>query len=333
MKKNRISALLALVLAMSMLSGCGSKKEEPTIGEMSGTEETEEKTETVISQEFEFYSDDEHLIKFNFPELYELDGQKYELSTDVQYETIGTRDTVQVTKDMNVEELEEIPDEYTYKSKESGKTYELKNEQVYIIRQGKVKVPVIEEIYYEDQMGKPSIKSKKTITYYDKEAGEDKEIEGLLTSYIESTPGHWESSLKINGTFTAPSTATEEYELAGAENITVPVASPTPTWDGYEADVMKNLGLDSKYFRIKSAEWTTGQYAQDGYILRDAAFYGDMFVATYKATYEAEREVENGYETTVYYRVDADEVDAPTEDITTVYHIKAVVTYSLVEDV
>ena len=46
------------------------------------------------------------------------------------------------------------------------------------------------------------------------------------------------------------------------------------------------------------------------------------------ATYEAEREAE-GYGTKVFYRVDAEDVDAPAEDITTVYHIKAVVTYKL----
>ena len=88
--------------------------------------------------------------------------------------------------------------------------------------------------------------------------------------------------------------------------------------------------LDGKYFRITGASWNGKQYEQDGAICRNALFTGDMFVATYKATYEAEREAE-GYATKIFYRVDAKDVDAPEEDITTVYHIKAVVKYKLVE--
>ena len=55
-----------------------------------------------------------------------------------------------------------------------------------------------------------------------------------------------------------------------------------------------------------------------------------MFVATYKATYEATRKA-NGYSTNVYYRMDAEGLDVDSEDITTVYHIKAIVKYKLMQ--
>jgi hypothetical protein len=315
-------------MAMTALSGCRQKREEPVI--LPQIDEEEEKESESITQEFDFYSDDEHIFYYNFPDSYLLNGQTYNVSTDIDYETVGTRDVVQMAMDMNVEELEDIPETYEYES-ESGTTYELANEQVYIKEQGTVSIPVEEEVYYENQVGKPSVPTKKTITYYDRTTEEDREVEATLTDFIETAAGHWMEGMNVNGLFEAPGYGVDVYELAGSDNITVPQSAETPIWDGYENDVLKSLGLDSKYYRVTSTAWSGDAYEQDGYIMRDAIFYGDAFVSSYKATYSTEREAE-GYATKVFYRVDAEDVDANEEDITTVYHIKAVVKYSLVED-
>lgn len=292
--------------------------------------ETGPEDETYVTQEFEFYSDDEHLILYNFPELYEINGQNYIISEDdMDYETIGTRDTVEIMVEMNVEELEEIPDSYSYRSA-SGKSYDLVKEQVYVKEQGLIMIPVIEEVVYEDQVGKPTIPSKKTITYYDKQAREDKTIDGFLTSFTETTAGHWEDILKIEGTFMAPNESCNEYALSGVPNVTVSCAAEIPIWLGYEDDILTSMGLSSDYFRITGAIWNGEQYLQEGYVMRNALFLGDMFVATYKAIYETEHEAE-GYATKVFYRADADDVDAKEEDITVLYHIKAIVKYKLME--
>lgn len=329
MKKRR---LLALLLALSLLPasvyGCGKKQEEAP--EEPQEEEEAEETETVL-QEFDFYSDDESIIYFNFPEEYTLSGKTYQLMEDIEYETLGTRDVVQAAVDMAVEELTDIPDTYEYES-ESGKVYELNNEQVYIKSQGRVMVPVIEEIHYDEQWGKPSPEQTKMITYYDRKAEEDREVEGTLTSFEETTPGRWESVLKVDGEFMAPAGSVDTYALAGADNVVVSRSAETPVWDGYEKAVLTSLGLPGKYFRITSAAWNGEQYEQDGNIYRNACFYGDAFVSDYTATYEGAREVENGYDTKVYYRADAESVEAEEEDVSTVYHIKAVVRYSLVEN-
>lgn len=328
MKKKILSLLLAAVMT-AQLAGCAGQADGSDVDVTEHTDE--EKDESVITQEFDFYSDDEHLILYNFPELYEVEGQQYAASMeDIEYETMGTRDTVQMAVDMNVEELEEIPETYTYESS-SGRTYDLENEQVYIKEEGIVKIPVVEEVYYEDQVGKPSIPSKKNITYYDKASGSDKEIEGLLTEFSESTPGHWASILQIDGTFMAPNESCDVYELAGVPNVTVSRSAATPAWSGYEAMVLTSMGLGDKYYRINGTAWNGEQYwSEEGYLCRGAVFTGDMFVATYKAVYEAEREAQ-GYGTKVFYRADAESVDAAPEDVTTVYHIKAVVKYKLVE--
>lgn len=326
-KKQALALLLICSLIPAGLSGCG-KKAEPDEEPVQEQEEAEEEAD--IYQEFDFYSDDESLILYNFPEEYDESGKTYKLMQDIDYETLGTRNVVQMKVDMAVEDMEEIPDTYEYES-ESGKTYELANEQVYVKTQGIVQIPVIEEVHYDKQYGKPSPVATKMITYYDKDEETDKEVEGTLTSFEETTPGHWESGFSVGGTFAAPADSVDTYELAGSNNVVVSRSAETPVWGGYEGDVLKSLGLSSQYFRVTGASWDGDQYEQDGYVYRKATFSGDAFVADYTATYEGVREAE-GYDTTVFYRVDAEDVDAADEDVTTVYHIKAVVRYSLVEN-
>lgn len=328
-RRRQVLCLLLSSMFIISLGGCG--KEEPPPKATEVTEETEAPTEkTSVFQEFEFYSDDESLILYNFPEEYSLEGKTYRLSPDIDYETLGTRDVVQVTVDMAVEDMGEIPDSYEYET-ESGKTYELANEQVYVKTKGLVQIPVTEEIHYDKQYGRPSPASTKLITYYDEKEGVDKEVEGTLTHFEETTAGRWESVLSVDGTFMAPADSVDTYELAGAENVVVSRTAQTPEWEGYQSDVLSSLGLSQQYFRVTGAAWNGEQYEQDGYIYRNAVFTGDAFVSDFVATYEGMREAE-GYDTTVFYRLDADHVDAGEEEITTVYHIKAVVRYALVEE-
>lgn len=290
----------------------------------------EDERDLYVTQEFEFYSDDEHLISYNFPETYELGQKTYQREEEVDYETLGTKESVQAAIDMNVEELSEVPDTYTYESK-SGHKYELSNDQIYIKSQGLVEIPVIEEVHYENQAGRPSVPSKKIITYYDKKAGKDQETEGYLKELIEERAGRWISALNIDGTFLAPSEDCGEYELAGTENVKVARDSAMPVWPGYETDILASLNLKPEYYRITGAAWRGDAYwSQEGYLCRNALFTGDMFAADYKAVYQAYREAQ-GYSTRVYYRADASDVDAPKEDITTLYRIKAVVKYRLLE--
>lgn len=327
MLRRRLMTILSLLLLAS-LAGCGN--EEPDEAVSNEPQIIVEESDSYVTQEFEFYSDDEHLILYNFPESYEKDGASYAIAEDeVSYETLGSKNTVQMAVDTNVEELEEIPESYTYEGA-SGKKYNLENEQVYVKEQGIVTIPVVEEVFYENQVGKPDVPESKIITYYDKEAEEDKEVQGILTSFEETVAGHWSNTLEIEGTFMAPVQNCNVYELAGVPNVTVACTADSPAWTGYESQILTSMNLDSKYFKVTGASWNGEQYIQDGYVMRNALFTGDMFVTTYKATYETERQAE-GYATKVFYRADADDVDADEEDITTVYRIKAIVKYKLVE--
>ena len=129
----------------------------------------------------------------------------------------------------------------------------------------------------------------------------------------------------------APGEDCDVYELSGASDITVSRKALSPIWATYEKDLIGSLQLDGRYYRITGAAWNGEPYwSSEGYLCRAARFTGDMFVSTYKATYEAERTA-SGYKTRVFYRTDATDADTDDADITTVYHIRAIVKYRLVE--
>lgn len=329
MKNRFLATLFVLSLTAASLMGCGSKKEEAVAEEPSTEENVIQAAE--IEREFEFYSDDEEIIYFNFDEEVEEDGKKYGLTQDIELETLGTRDVIQQVVDLDVEKLEDVEETLDYEGA-NGKKYTLKNEQIYVREKGLVKIPIYETVTYEDQVGKPSIPGTRTIVWYNEATGEDESFEGILQDSYESTPGHWEAALCVDGLFNAPSDASNEYQLAGTNNVSVSRYAATPEWEGYQNDILKSLHLSSKYYRINSAEWNGDQYYQDGRVYRAARFLGDKYVSTYKAEYEGEREVE-GYMTKVFYRTDVDGLEEfDQEDVSTVFKIKAVVTYRLVEE-
>lgn len=332
-RKEILSLILSMAFVAASLMGCGQQAGEED-GVVQPVDETEAQAAEVesIEQEFEFYTDDEDVIYYNIPETIEQDGKTYQLANEdeITYENMGEREVVQQVVDADVEELSDIPETIEYEG-ENGKTYTLQNEQVYVAEEGTITIPVTEEVVYEDQAGKPSVSNTKTITYYNKATGQDEEIEGILQDYYESTPGHWSNTLAIDGVFSAPSTNCTTYTLAGTDNIVVEQSAETPAWETYQTDILASLNLSPDYFRINAAAWNGGQYSQDGYVMRNAQFTGDVYVASYTAVYEGTGE-SLGYKTKTFYRADADTVDADEEDVTNVIKIKAIVRYELVED-
>ena len=330
MRKKYLSLLLISAVLAASLTGCGQKAAESDPGAEEATVDESEAQAAEIEQEFEFYSDKEDEMYYNLPDVVEQDGKSYELTTDISLETLGTRKVVQKVVESDVEDLAELPERMEYET-DIGNTYTLTNEQVYVKeKDATISIPVTDTVVYEDQYGRPSIPGTKTITYFNKVTGQDEEIQGTLQEFYESTPGHWENSLHVDGVFQAPSTNVSEFTLAGTDNVTVPQSAATPEWATYQTDVLKSLGLSSKYFRINAAAWNGDAYTQDGYIMRNAVFEGDAYVSAYTAVYQGNG-ASIGYKTKVFYRADAEAVDAPDEDTTTVFKIKAVVRYKLME--
>ncbi len=331
----RKSCILLLLFALSAaLMGCAQKKKDTAVEAESEADKevsaAEDGPEEEVTQEFEFYLDDLSAVYYNFPLTVEVDGHTYELTEDIAYEEIGTRDVVEQVLDLEVTELAGIEEEIEYEA-ESGMVYTLKQEQVYVAEEGIISIPVTDTVVYENQYGKPSISTTKTITYYDEVLSSDTEIEGTLTDFYESEPGHWEDILEVEGVFCAPSYQVDTYTLSGTDNIVVSQQAESPVWDGYESMILTSLGLTSDYARITSAAWDGDQYTQDGYVMRDAIYRGDVVVTDYTAVYEGTGEA-YGYSTKVFYRADAEELGADAADTTTVLQVKAIVRYLLVEE-
>lgn len=190
MRKKYLSLLLISAVLAASLTGCGQKAAESDPGAEEATVDESEAQAAEIEQEFEFYSDKEDEMYYNLPDVVEQDGKSYELTTDISLETLGTRKVVQKVVESDVEDLAELPETMEYKT-DSGNTYTLTNEQVYVKeKDATISIPVTDTVVYEDQYGRPSIPGTKTITYFNKVTGQDEEIQGTLQEFYESTPGH-----------------------------------------------------------------------------------------------------------------------------------------------
>ena len=88
---------------------------------------------------------------YNLPDVVEQDGKSYELTTDISLETLGTRKVVQKVVESDVEDLAELPETMEYKT-DSGNTYTLTNEQVYVKeKDATISIPVTDTVVFEDQ--------------------------------------------------------------------------------------------------------------------------------------------------------------------------------------
>lgn len=151
----RKSCILLLLFALSAaLMGCAQKKKD-TVAEAENESDmevsvTEDGPEEEVTQEFEFYLDDLSAVYYNFPLTVEVDGHTYELTEDIAYEEIGTRDVVEQVLDLEVTELAGIEEEIEYEA-ESGAVYTLKQEQVYVAEEGIISIPVTDTVVYENQ--------------------------------------------------------------------------------------------------------------------------------------------------------------------------------------
>lgn len=338
MKNKKIKVILTCCILATSLMGCSKlpgfhkeksdAKTEQTVEknndeekETSKESDSSKSTDEGITKTYNYYSDSESGTEYNIPESIEIDGVVYKLDQNVNYETKGTRNVIEKTVTIDVESQDDIEDTYNYISKD-GTSYTLEKEEVYVEEEKDVDVEVKDTKLYEEQYGRPSIDTTKKITYHNESTDEDEEVTGKLKNYYATSNIRWEDMV-IDGTF--ESSGGNEYELSGTNNITVSMTAETPTWEGYEKDVLKSMGLSSDYFQITSAEWNGDQYTENGVIKRNAYFHAKVLVADYTAEYVGIGKT-HGYSTKVFYRLDAGENTKP-EDIKTIYQIQATAKY------
>lgn len=346
-KKKFLSFIFAVVLAATSVTGCGNKAdavsmEESTIQDsIPGiVEDTSVGSYEInclgerndITMEYRFYSEREVPVEYEFPATIEQDGKNYRFTGDVEYETLEAMDVVAQTVDLAVKEQGEIEKTLTYTSEETGCTYELYSDLMQVSEKTVISMKVTDTVTYTPQAEKPYIPATKIITYYNEVTGQDEKIEGTLVSSGKYGDTMWQDGYDIKGLFTTASEDTTEWTLDGIGDVVVEQNAATPAWDNYQSDVLTHFGLDTGKYRITGAMWDGEVYLDENNLrCRKAVYTGEALVTGYIATYEGIGQA-YGYDARVTYYVPAEEVDAPEEDVSTIYKILATASYEEVTE-
>ncbi len=120
--------------------------------------------------------------------------------------------------------------------------------------------------------------------------------------------------------------------------INVSQSADTPTWEGWQSDILEYFGITSSAITMTDAVWEGDVYTKydeetaTDINVRNATFNAQIYTADYKATYYAEGK-SIGYKTTTFYRMAVDDLSEEVQakltddDVTTVYKVKITVKY------
>lgn len=351
MKKKYIAKKLGVILLSGMMlatliTGCNkTSSTDASVGVTaednieSGSAQTSETSEAVsdevaniITMEYQFYSETEDGLKFEIPDTIEVDGVTYKYTGNAEYQTSEIMSVVAHTVDVEVEEKEDAETKITWISDATGKKYELNGDIFNWSDLVPITTTVTERVEYGARTQAPYIPQVKTISYYNEVDEKDDEISGELVSSGQSEPA-WRSGYPVNGVFTASDASVDNWTIEGFKSVYVPQSSPTPTWEGYQSDILTLLGLDPTLYRVTGARWNGDAYTDaNGVISRNAIFDCEAYLSTYWAVYEGKGEA-LGYRASVTYYAYADDIkDVSAEDISTLYKMVAIASYEEVSE-
>ncbi len=352
MKKKYIAKKLGVILLSSMMlatliTGCNKTPatEDASAGVTGedniegGSEQTSEAGEdasdeeaNIITMEYQFYSETEDGLRFEIPEMIEVDGVKYKYTGNAEYQTSEIMSVVAHTVDVEVEDKKDAETSIEWISDATGKKYTLKGDIFNWSDLVPITTTVTERVEYGARTTAPYIPQVKTISYYNNVDEKDDTISGELVSSGQSEPS-WRSGYPIDGIFTASDAYVDSWQIEGFKTVYVPQTSPTPTWDGYQSDILTLLGLDPAIYRVSGASWKGDAYTDaNGVVCRNATFDCEAYLSTYWAVYEGKGEA-LGYRASVTYYAYADALkDVSEEDISTIYKMVAIASYEEVSE-
>lgn len=309
--KKAISIFICAVFIISAFTGCTA-----------GNNPSEE---GIIEKEYIFDTADENGTS-EFPETITVNGQTYVITgfSDIQYETTGSEEMVEMKVDIAVEDESEIKpvQEFEY----NGQKYVFDLAETNLTA-GTINRTVTTTADYENYTSEP--KDVPETTMVDVTIGsETKEFEGSLVKLEQISDYQWMDNLYLTGVWTGDPAA-QQYNLDGT-SVTVPYDAAKPTWPGFGEAIRGYLGLSSEYYKVTDGNWTDAGSVQNGQFIRHAQYTGSRYVANYRATYEVTYSTE-GFSGSALYRANADKLNAPADDRVTVYTIKAIVKYKLIE--
>lgn len=282
-----------------------------------------------VEQEFYLNTTDKNRsFEGEFPSEITLDGKTYRISaySDIKFEDEGSEEMVEFWQEVNVEDKSEIPQKADFDYNGNKVTADLS--ETYL-EEGAIRKTITTTADYSDYVSSPTDVPETTTVTVDMPDGTTKDVEGHLASVEQVSEYEWRDNLRITGVWIGDPSA-EEYVLEGTD-ISVPYNAEYPTWAGYQTDILSAMGLSSDYYRIEGGEWADeGTKDANGNFVRHATYYGSRYVANFLATYTCSYDT-YGWSGRAAYRVNADKLEAPEKDRVTVYKLKAVVKYSLVE--
>ena len=328
--------------------------EEKVSEAVTSEEPSEEALEDAIDIDYKFISKNKDNLKMGFPEEITRDGKTYVYSGMADYNVTEELEVIESTVEVAVEDQADLDRSISYKSKTTGNTYYLSADGAYINWGELKKIPkkVTEVVDWGPRMDAVSIEPVRAITYFNKYTNQEETVSGKLVSSIASEPFWAAAEEPITGTFSQSHGDVDHYDTtlitAEGKQFSVPldngIEGAYPSWNGYQNDVLKILGLDPAAYRVTGCAWKDKPYWGEEFYTpvnknvvveyRDAVYPFEALCRSYKATYEAEGET-LGYQTEVVYYVPVSEVKSKgkyteeqiKKDIETIYKVNVTAKY------
>lgn len=311
--------------------------------------------ENLINVDYFFYTENPEEKNYNVPKTTKRNGKTYEYTGKSEYSISETIESIAISLELEVEDINDAEESIVYISPETGIRYVLSAESFNWGDLTEIKKRVSERDDYTQCMNEPDIPNVKTIAYINKDTDKEEKTEGTLVKKGFSEEYWAKAAEPITGTFERDASDYVNFGtgiMEGNEEWTVRVDldNTYPSWEGYEKDVLKIAGIPEEEidnYRITGADWSGDKYydvtvfndKETVVERRDATYSYEAKCRDYYAEYEGYGE-SLGYKTFVTYFTDIDEAlealrkkdetatkDLIKDDIKTVYKMKVTATY------
>mgnify|MGYP005804656403 FL=1 len=225
----------------------------------------------------------------DFEASIEQDGQKYDL--------LGVR--YSVLEEKALERSEPITHEVTYPdlyTQDAGAP-----EQLTIQKDGKDVTVTLTGVSYTPQtitnrshlvtaytdygyqVYTPTPDEQKSVSYYDEATGQY--VPSVLDfKELQEVDGYaWRNDVHIPMTVSV-----YDAQFYAIGDKLVPYNEKAPAVQGFEADILRSIGLDPQSYTIDTAVWMGEPYQSGETLCRDAVANGRRYAANYRAVYESE---------------------------------------------
>lgn len=243
---------------------------------------------TDITRDFTYTGSNELSLPQDMPETVEQDGETYTRVIEGE----GAPNITVIDSDATYTEtvtIENLPSKQAPETRQftiGGKEYTLTLVSADYVENNR-DYTATGELRYEDTYSQPTPPETSPVTYVN-DMGDTITVEGSLVS-VERVSGG-ESTVQnttIRSTVELPE-GSNVFIVNGSKLVTYDPY--TPTWDGYQADVLVGAGLSANAYKVLGGEWAGAPYYSGSTFYRDIVWtvqtYGSSS-STWVAKYQA----------------------------------------------